>query len=141
MRHVTDRASLAEMGNEEKPLVARGIYSLPDGLARHAPKKRFSPDELRLACRESGEELGREDAQKAEFRKAAQMVAMWRGLDLPAWEAPYVLRDARLGYLNGYEKALISGKMSEQQICHAAESRWGDRWQERLRAARTRRRV
>jgi hypothetical protein len=60
---------------------------------------------------------------------------MWRGLDLPAWQAPYVLRDARLGYLKGYERALISGKMSEQQISYAAESRWGQRWREKLRAA------
>jgi hypothetical protein len=63
---------------------------------------------------------------------------MWRGLDLPAWEASYVLRDARLGYLNGYERALISGEMSEQQISYAAESRWGERWPERLSAARER---
>ena len=79
-----------------------------------------------------------EDAKKATFRTAAQMVEMWRGLDLPAWEAPYVLRDARLGYLNGYERALISGEMSEQQISNAAESRWGERWREKLRAARER---
>jgi hypothetical protein len=25
------------------------------------------------------------------------MVALWRGLDLPGWEAPYVLRDAKMG--------------------------------------------
>ena len=55
------------------------------------------------------------------------------GLDLPAWEAPYVLRDARLGYLNGYESAVISGDMSEQQISYAAEARWGERWREKLR--------
>jgi hypothetical protein len=41
------------------------------------------------------------------------MVEMWRGLDLPAWEARYVLRDARLGYLSGYERALISDEMAE----------------------------
>jgi hypothetical protein len=41
------------------------------------------------------------------------MVEMWCGLDLPAWEARYVLRDARLGYLSGYERALISDKMAE----------------------------
>ena len=82
--------------------------------------------------------LGWEDARKARFRTAAQMVEMWRGLDLPAWEAPYVLRDARLGYLNGYERALISGEMSEQQISNAAESRWGERWRGKLRAARER---
>ena len=137
-RHVADRDSLAEMGNEEKPSVARGTYSLPEELAHHSPGQLFAPDELRGACHEAGEGLGREDARKARFRTAAQMVAMWRGLDLPAWEAPYVLRDARLGYLNGYKGALISGEMSEQQIDHAAESRWGERWPERLRSARER---
>ena len=116
-------------------MVARGTYSLPEELARHASRERSAPDELRGACREAGEALGWEDARKARFRTAVQMVEMWRGLDLPAWEAPYVLRDARLGYLHGYERALISGEMSEQQISHAAESRWGQRWRERLRAA------
>ena len=119
-------------------MVARGTYSLPEELARHAPRERFAPDELRGACREAGQALGWEDAQEARFRTAAQMVEMWRGLDLPAWQAPYVLRDARLGYLNGYERALISGEMSEQQISNAAESRWGQRWREKLRAARER---
>jgi hypothetical protein len=126
------------MGNEQKTLVARGTYSLPEQLARHTPRDRFAPDELRGTCHEAGEGLGREDARKAKFRTAAQMVEMWRGLDLPAWEAPYILRDARLGYLNGYERALMSGEMSEQQIGYAAESRWGERWRERLRAARER---
>ena len=93
---------------------------------------------MRGACHEAREGLGWEDARKARFRTAVQMVEMWRGLDLPAWEAPYVLRDARLGYLNGYERALISGEMSEQQISNAAESRWGQRWREKLRAARER---
>jgi len=119
-------------------LVARGTYSLPDELARHAPRECFASDELRGACRQAGEALGWEDAKKATFRTAAQMVEMWRGLDLPGWEAPYVLRDARLGYLNGYERALVSGDMSEQQISDAARSRWGQKWQERLRAARER---
>ena len=119
-------------------MVARGTYSLPEDLARHAPRERFGPDELRGACREAGEALGWEDAQEATFRTAAQMVEMWRGLDLPAWEAPYVLRDVRLGYLNGYERALISGEMSAQQISKVAESRWGQRWRGRLRAARER---
>jgi len=82
--------------------------------------------------------LGWEDARKATFRTAPEMVEMWRGLDLPAWEAPYVVRDTRLGYLNGYERALISGEMSEQQISYAAGSRWGQRWRERLRTARER---
>jgi hypothetical protein len=119
-------------------LVARGTYSLPEELARQAPRERFAPEELRGACRVAGEALGWEDARKARFRTAPQMVEMWRGLDLPAWQAPYVLRDARLGYLNGYERALISGEMSEQQIRNAAESRWGERWREKLRAARER---
>ena len=129
------------MGNDDETgrrYRSRGPYSLPEELARHAPKKRFTPDELRRACREAGEQLGREDAKKARFRAAAQMVEIWRGLDLPAWEAPYVLRDARLGYLNGYERAVISGNMSEQQIIRAAEARWGEKWRERLRAARER---
>jgi hypothetical protein len=119
-------------------LVARGTYSLPEELACHAPRERFAPDELRGACREAGEALGWEDAKKARFRTAAQMVEMWHGLDLPAWKSPYVLRDARLGYLNGYERALISGEMPEQRISNAAASRWGQRWRERLRAARER---
>jgi hypothetical protein len=126
------------MNEEEKPPVARGMYSLPEELARHAPGERFAPGGLRKACREAGEELGWEDARDPRFRTAVQMVAMWRGLDLPAWEAPYVLRDARLGYLQGYEKALVSGGMSERQIGRAAEARWGERWREKLEAARKR---
>jgi hypothetical protein len=122
----------------EKPPEAGGMYSLPEGLARHAPGERFAPGELRVACRKAGEELGWEDAREPRFRTAAQMVAMWRGLDLPAWEAPYVLRDARLGYLQGYEKALTSGEMSERQTARAAQSRWGQRWPEKLDAARKR---
>lgn len=114
---------------------SRGEYSLPEELARHTPKERFAPDELRDACHIAGENLGWEDAKEARFRTAAQMVEMWRGLDLPAWEAPYVLRDTRIGYLNGYESALISGDMAEQEISYAAEARWGERWRERLRAA------
>jgi hypothetical protein len=129
------------MGDEERTERrdrSRDTYSLPEELARHAPSRRFAPDELRGVCREAGECLGWEDAKEARFRTAAQMVGMWHGLDLPAWEAPYVLRDARLGYLNGYESAVISGDMSEQQISYAAEARWGERWRERLRAARER---
>ena len=129
------------MGDEERTERrdrSRGTYSLPEELARHAPSRRFASDELRRACHIAGEELGREDAKEAGFRTAAQMVGMWRGLDLPAWEAPYVLRDARLGYLNGYESALISGDMSEDQVKNAAEARWGERWRERLGAARER---
>ena len=129
------------MGDEEKTERrdrSRDTYSLPEELARHAPRGRFVPDELRRACHIAGGELGREDAKEARFRSAAQMVGMWRGLDLPAWEAPYVLRDARLGYLNGYESALISGDMPEEQISNAAQGRWGERWRQKLRAARAR---
>ncbi len=36
---------------------------------------------------------------------------MWCGLGLLAWVTPYALRDARLGYLNGYERALVSGEL------------------------------
>ncbi len=115
-----------------------GKYPLPGELARHVQRGKFSPGELRRACREAGEGLGREDAREARFRTAAEMVEMWRGLDLPAWEAPYVLRDARLGYLNGYERALVSGELSEKQTARAAMSRWGEGWQEKLRAARER---
>ena len=113
-------------------------YVLPEELARHAPDKNFAPDELRGACRAAGEGLGLEDAKEARFRSAAEMVEMWRGLDLPAWIAPYALRDARLGYLNGYESALVSGKLSEGRTVRAAESRWGDGWREKLEAARRR---
>jgi hypothetical protein len=129
-------ASLSKGG--QKRLVARNRYSLPEELSRHARKGRFAPDELREACRAAGEELGREDAGEAKFRTAAEMVEMWRGLDLPAWVAPYALRDARLGYLNGYESALASGAFSEERIACAARSRWGDEWRKRLEAARRR---
>jgi hypothetical protein len=65
--------------------------------ARHVPRQLFAPDEPRGACHQAGEGLGREDTRKGKVRTAAQMVAMWRGLDLPGWEAPYVLRDAKVG--------------------------------------------
>jgi hypothetical protein len=130
---------LAPDGEEAKEgLAPHGEYTLPGELARHAPEETFSPDELRRACREAGEGLGREDAGEARFRAAAEMVEMWRGLDLPAWVAPYALRDARLGYLNGYERTLVSGELSEDQVVRAAEARWGERWRERLAAARER---
>jgi hypothetical protein len=119
-------------------LLARNRYTLPEELSRHAQKGRFAPDELRGACRAAGEGLGREDAREAKFRTAAEMVEMWRGLDLPAWVAPYALRDARLGYLNGYESALASGTFSEERTACAARSRWGDEWRKRLEAARRR---
>jgi hypothetical protein len=119
-------------------LAARGGYRLPEELARHAHKVRFAPDGLRRACREAGEGLGREDAREARFRTAAEMVALWEGLDLPAWVAPYALRDARLGYLAGYGETLTSGKLSEEQTSRAAEARWGQGWREKLAAARER---
>ena len=115
-----------------------GGYPLPEELARHAPGGAFAPDELRGVCREAGEGLGREDAGEATFRAAAEMVAMWRGLDLPAWVAPYALRDARLGYLRGYEKALVSGDLSAAQTERAARARWGEGWREKLEGARER---
>jgi hypothetical protein len=115
-----------------------GNYALPEELMRHVPGKAFAPDELRGACRAAGEGLGREDAKEARFRTAAEMVEMWRGLDLPAWIAPYALRDARLGYLNGYESALVSGELSEERTVRSAASRWGDGWRGKLEAARRR---
>ena len=115
-----------------------GGYPLPEELARHAPGGVFAPDELRGACREAGEGLGGKDAGETTFRTAAEMVAMWRGLDLPAWVAPYALRDARLGYLRGYEKALVSGDLTEARMERAARARWGEGWREKLEAARER---
>jgi hypothetical protein len=114
-------------------------YSLPRELICHASGASFAPDELRGACRSAGEGLGREDACEARFRSAAEMVEMWRGLDLPAWVAPYALRDARLGYLAGYGEALVSGGLPEGRVEEAARVRWGDGWQEKLAAARERR--
>lgn len=111
-----------------------GRYPLPEELARYAREGGFAPDELRRVCRSAGEGLGREDAGETRFRSAAEMVEMWRGLDLPAWVAPYVLRDARLGYLNGYEETLVSGERVER----AARARWGAGWEEKLKRARDR---
>src|ERR671921_542466 len=113
-------------------------YPLPEGLARLAKRKSFAPNELREACRWAGERLGREDAREVRFRSAAEMVEMWRGLDLPAWVAPYALRDARLGYLVGYGEALVSGGSPEGWVEDAARARWGDNWREKLAAARER---
>ncbi len=113
-------------------------YALPRELARHAHGGPFAPGELRETCRAAGEGLGRADAREARFRSAAGMVALWEGLDLPAWEAPYVLRDTRLGYLAGYEEALVSGELSEDSTNTAAEARWGYGWRTKLRAARER---
>ena len=119
-------------------MVAHGEYRLPQELARHAHKERFAPEELRGACREAGEGLGKADAADARFRTASEMVALWEGLDLPAWVALYALRDARLGYLGGYGETVTSGGLSEEQTTRAAEARWGQHWREKLTAARER---
>jgi hypothetical protein len=124
------------MGPERRRLAVQGEYRLPKELAPHVHKELFAPDELRGACREAGKGLGREDAAEARFRTAAEMVALWQGLDLPAWVAPYALRDARLGYLGGYGETLTSGKLSEEQTSRAAQARWGQGWREKLAAAR-----
>jgi hypothetical protein len=116
----------------------QGVYPLPEELARHARKGGFAPGELREVCRSAGEGLGREDAAEARFRTAAEMVEMWLGLDLPAWVAPYALRDARLGYLRGYEIAVVSGKLPEEWVERAARARWGEGWKEKLERARDR---
>ena len=118
--------------------IPRDGYALPEELARHAPAKRFAPDELRDACRSAGEGLGAEDARAARFRSAAEMVGLWRGLDLPAWISPYALRDARLGYLNGYERTLVSEELPPDDTVRAARARWGERWHQKLEAARRR---
>jgi hypothetical protein len=119
--------------------IPRDGYPLPPDLARHAPKERFAPDELRAACLAAGEGLGAEDARRARFRPAAEMVGMWRGLDLPAWVAPYALRDARLGYLKGYDRAVVSEGFSRDEAIRAARARWGGRWEQKFEAARRRR--
>lgn len=116
-------------------------YPLPRKLARYASKRAFAPDELREACRTAGEGLGGADAREARFRSAAEMVALWKGLDLPAWVAPYALRDTRLGYLNGYEEALLYEKLPKRRVEEAAEARWGDDWRQKLHAARRRRKA
>ena len=116
----------------------QGGYPLPEELARHAREGGFAPGELREVCRSAGEGLGREDAAEARFRSAAEMVEMWLGLDLPAWVAPYALRDARLGYLRGYEIAVVSGELAEEQVERAARARWGEGWEEKLERARDR---
>lgn len=123
--------------NRQREKAAQKRYPLPPELSRHAAGE-FAPDELRGACRRAGEGLGREDAANARFRPAAEMVGLWRGLDLPAWEAPYALRDARLGYIDGYTAALVSGKLSEEQTERAARARWDGSWQSKLEAARER---
>ncbi len=118
---------------------ARGHYELPETLSRHAPARgQYQPGELQEVCRLAGEGLGREDAALGEFRSAAEMVSLWWDLDLPAWEAPYTLRAARLGYLSGFSEALVSGGLHEETAREAASARWGERGPERLRALRER---
>lgn len=118
---------------------ARGHYELPETLSRHAPASGpYQPDELQEVCRLAGEGLGREDAMLGEFRSAAEMVSLWQGLDLPAWEAPYALRAARLGYLSGFGETLVRSGLDEETASRAAAARWGERGQQRLEALRTR---
>ena len=116
----------------------RDGYPLPEELARHVAGERFAPEELRDACRSAGEGLGAEDARRARFRSAAEMVAMWRGLDLPAWVAPYALRDARLGYLGGHDGVLASAEIDHDEAARAARARWGGLWEGKLVAVRRR---
>jgi len=113
-------------------------YLLPQELARYVRRHHFAPEELRNACQMAGKGLGHADACEARFRSAAEMIVLWRGLDLPAWIAPYALRDARIGYLNGYEEALLCGGLSEMRVQEAAKARWGDGWRRKLQAARQR---
>jgi len=120
-------------------LSARGYYELPETLAHHAPAiGPYRPGELQEVCRKAGEGLGREDAAHGKFRSAAEMISLWRDLDLPAWEAPYVLRAARLGYLSGFDEALLQDGHDEETALRAASARWGERGQERLDTLRER---
>ena len=116
-------------------------YVLPQALARYVRRQRFAPEELRKACRMAGEGLGHADACEARFRSAAEMVALWKGLNLPAWVAPYALRDARIGYLNGYEEELLYGELPEMRVQEAAKARWGDSWRRKLKAAHQRQKL
>ena len=108
---------------------------IPGELARQAHKERFAPEELRGACN-----CKDRNKRSCFFGGAREgRPGECEGLDLPAWVAPYSLRDARLGYLDGYGETLISGKLSEEQTSRAAEARWGQEgWRERLAAARKR---
>lgn len=120
-------------------MTATGHYYLPRELARHASSSEpFLPGELRQACNQAGEGLGREDVTRGQFRAAAEMVSLWKGLDLPAWEAPYALRAVRLGYLSGFGAMLIHGGLDRETVSRASSARWGDRWTERLQALRDR---
>jgi hypothetical protein len=126
-------------GSVGPELSDRGHYELPETLARHAPAGGpYTPDELGEVCRRGGEGLGKADAALGEFRSAAEMVSLWKGLDLPAWKAPYALRAARLGYLSGFGETLVRGDLDEDTASRAAAARWGKRGQERLDALRKR---
>jgi hypothetical protein len=112
---------------------------VPETLDRHVPASGpYRPHELQEVCRHAGEGLGREDVALGQFRSAAEMISLWHDLDLPAWEAPYVLRAARLGYLSGFSEALVQGKLDEDTALRAASARWGQRGQDRLEALRER---
>ena len=52
--------------------------------------------------------------------------------------AAFALRDARLGYLRGYEIAVVSGELPEERVESAARARWGEGWEEKLERARDR---
>lgn len=120
-------------------MTAVGHYYLPPELARHASGSGpFPPGELRQACQQAGQGLGKEDAEQGEFRAASEMVSLWKGLDLPAWEAPYALRATRLGYLSGFDETLVHGGLDRQTVSRAAAARWGDQWAKRLQALRSR---
>jgi hypothetical protein len=50
-------------------LDAHDGYRLPGELARHAPKERFAPDELRGVCRAAGKGPGPGGARPASVRR------------------------------------------------------------------------
>jgi len=86
---------------------------------------------------QSDEGLGHADAYEARFRSAAEMVTLWRRLDLPAWVAPYTLWDTRIGY----EEALLYGELPEVRVQEAAKACWGDGWRRKLQAAHQRQKL
>ena len=53
-------------------------------------------------------------------------------------DACYALRDARLDYLNGFDRTLASEEPSQDDANRAARARWGGRWEQKLEAARRR---
>ena len=52
-------------------------------------------------------------------------------MELPARVVPYALRDARLGYIQGFTNALVSGGLSEERASRAAEAHRGAGWPEK----------